>query len=364
MKNTIKGIGRGGKNTAINKLWSLLCKLQVLKLASLLILITACATFGIGDPLPPPENVRLTQTVVPRAITVTWNAVEEATEYEVQVVGVGRWTTKETAFTTPSNVTIAPDRNYEVRVTANKKAITGEQSPAVAIRTSPATPVERLPVPSNVTVTANAWNSVTITWGASAGATGYRITQGSNTWTVRGTTHTINDLNGDTNYSFVVTPLLNNDAGTSARAASVRTPLSPQQQATADQRARDQAAAAEREREAQAAETARIASLNSNINFQRLRGEWTAPAGNDGIARTLIFPNDAGSDVSFQSTGTPIRGRLQTITPNHVSVGDSRSGYSFNYSISGNTLTITNFQLRAVGITQAVNVNNVTYTKR
>ncbi|MCL2721756.1 MAG: fibronectin type III domain-containing protein [Treponema sp.] len=359
MKNTKKGIGIDGKDAAVTNLWSLLRKLQVLKLTGMIILITSCATFGIGKSLPPPENVTLTQTVGPRSITVTWNAVKDATEYEVQIAGLGRWTTKETRFTTPSNVTVAPDRNYDVRVSANKRSIKGDQSSAVSIRTSPATPVERLPVPSNVTVTATSWNSVTITWGASAGATGYRVTQGSNTWTVTDTSQTVTNLNGNTNYSFVVTPLLNNDAGTSARSVSVRTPMSPQQQAAEEQRIREQEAAAERQRQAAAAEEARIAALTNNVNFQRLRGEWVM------LQDSLFFPNDAGSDVVFSGGGgSAIRLKLQSITANEVILGDTRSGITFNYSLSGNILTITNFRMALLGSWRATDMYNGEYRRR
>ena len=327
------------------------------------LMIVACATFGIGDPLPPPENVRLTQTVGPRTITVTWDKVEGATEYVVRIAGLGNFTVeKETKFTLTSTerLPIRPATNYEVRVAANKKAIKGEGSPGVTLTTLPATPAERLPVPSNVTATANAWNSVTVRWGASTGATGYRVTQGTNTWTVTGTSHTVTNLNGDTSYSFVVTPLVNNDAGTSARAVSVRTPMSPQQQAAAEQRAAQQAAAAA-EREAQAAaEAARIAALNSNANFQRLIGSWHSADG------YITIPNNADSDAisSMAGGGGTIRGKIQTVTANQVVVGDNRTGFTFNYSISGNTLTVTNFTTRAGGFTQASPLRNVTYTKR
>jgi len=355
MKNTMKGLRIGGMDAAVTNLWSLLCKLQVLKLAGMLILITSCATFGIGTPLSPPENVTLTQAVGPRSITVTWNAVDEATEYEVQLVGVGKWTTKGTTFTTPAGTAIAPDRNYEVRVNANKKAIIGEQSPAVTIRTSPATPAERLPVPANVTATANAWNSVTVRWGASTGATGYRITQGSNTWTVTGTSHTITNLSGDTTYSFTVTPLINNDAGTSARAVSVKTPMSPQQQAAAEQRAREQEAAAERQRQAEAAEAARIAGILNHQNFQRLTGFW------QGRGYSLAFSNEGGVPV-IKYDGNPLN--IQTLTANQIIAGDSRAGLSFNYTISGNVLTITNFSFALLGSQRPNDSYNGEYRKQ
>lgn len=324
--------------------------------------VTSCATFGIGPKLPPPENITVTQTVSPRTITVTWDAVEGATEYEVQIVGLVRRTVKGTTFTLTSdsnNTVIAPARDYDVRVAANKRAIEGNRSPAVSILTLPATPAERLPVPADVTATANSWNSITIRWGASTGATGYRITQGANTWTATGTSHTVTDLNGDTNYSFVVTPLINNEAGTSARAVSVRTPLSPQQQAAADQRARDQAAraaAAEREREAEAA---RITALNNNANFQRLRGEWTKQQD------YIIFPDDANSDVRASHSGaSPIIGKLQTITANEIIVGDTRAGFTFNYTLSGNVLTISNFRVGLLGSWRAADLYNGEYRKR
>jgi len=342
MKNTIKNLGIAALVTAI-----------------IVLAAVSCATFGIGTPLSPPENITLTQTVGPRTITVTWNAVKDATEYEVILAGVGRWTTRETRFTIPNNVTIAPDRNYDVRVIANNRAIKGDESPAVSIRTSPATPVERLPVPSNVTATANSWDSITVTWGASAGATGYRVTQGSNTWTVTGTSHTVTNLNGNTSYSFVVAPLLNNDAGSSARAVSVRTPMSPQQQAAEEQRIRDQEAAAQRQREAEAAEAARITALTNNVNFQRLRGEWVM------LQDSLFFPDDAGSDVVFSGGGaSAIRLKLQSITANEVVLGDTRSGITFNYSLSGNTLTITNFRMAFLGSWRATDMYNGEYRRR
>jgi hypothetical protein len=290
---------------------------------------------------------------------VTWDAVPEATEYVVQIVGLTRSTVRGTTFTLTSdgNTTIAPARNYDVRVAANKRAIEGNYSPSVSVTTLPATPAERLPVPSNVTATATSWNSITVTWGASAGATGYRVTQGTNTWTVTGTSHTVTSLAGNTSYSFVVTPLINNEAGTSARSVSVTTPRSPQQQAEADQRARDQAAAAERQTQAAAAEEARITALNNNANFQRLRGEWS------GDGNVWTFPNNANDDIIVRG-GSTLRGKLTSITANEVVVGTNRDGFTFNYAISGDTLTVTNFRMRAIGIEAASDLYNGTYRRR
>ena len=123
------------------------------------------------------------------------------------------------------------------------------------------------------------------------------------------------------------------------------------------------AAAAEAQRAAQAAaaaeaaraEEARLAAIRNNANYQRLLGSW------QGQGQSLTFRNDGNVPVLLFDGNTY---NVQTVTANQVTTGDNRAGISFNYTLSGNTLTVTNFTMRAVGIERATPLYNGTYTKR
>jgi hypothetical protein len=75
------------------------------------------------------------------------------------------------------------------------------------------------PTPTGLTVTGVTSSSVSLSWNASSGATGYKVYQGSNVTTVSGTTATVSGLSASTTYSFAVSAT--NSAGESPKSGTV-----------------------------------------------------------------------------------------------------------------------------------------------
>ncbi len=75
------------------------------------------------------------------------------------------------------------------------------------------------PTPTGLTVTGTTSSSVSLSWNASSGATGYKVYRGTNVTTVTGTSATIGGLAASTTYSFTVSAT--NSAGESAKSAPV-----------------------------------------------------------------------------------------------------------------------------------------------
>jgi hypothetical protein len=75
------------------------------------------------------------------------------------------------------------------------------------------------PTPTGLTVTGTTSSSVSLSWNASSGATGYKVYRGTNVTTVTGTSATIGGLAASTTYSFSVSAT--NANGESAKSASV-----------------------------------------------------------------------------------------------------------------------------------------------
>src|SRR6266545_409362 len=90
--------------------------------------------------------------------------------------------------------------------------------------TGPGGTVTVPPTPTGLTVTGTTSSSVSLSWNASAGATGYKVYRGTNVTTVTGTSATISGLNAATTYTFTVSAT--NAAGESAKSAplTVSTP--------------------------------------------------------------------------------------------------------------------------------------------
>ena len=90
--------------------------------------------------------------------------------------------------------------------------------------TGPGGTVTVPPTPTGLTVTGTTSSSVSLSWNASAGATGYKVYRGTSVTTVTGTSATISGLNAATTYTFTVSAT--NAAGESAKSAplTVSTP--------------------------------------------------------------------------------------------------------------------------------------------
>ena len=109
-----------------------------------------------------PKN--LTTRTTATSITLTWNAVDGSTGYDVEADGV---VIDNGVNTTYTNTGLQPGTNHVYRVRARNAAGTGEWSTNISTITLPAVPV-------NVIATATT-NSITLTWDAVDGASGYDV---------------------------------------------------------------------------------------------------------------------------------------------------------------------------------------------
>ena len=225
-----------------------------------------------------------------------------------------------------------------------------------------------LAAPQNVTAVQSAvtppWRSITVTWAAVEGADRYRVTSiapsGASLDTeVRGTSHTFNNNQPGMEMRYEVTALRGKrDVSPKSERVSVRTSAETQADITARAEARAQAEAAAAARaaaaeQARVAEANRIAAIENSPAFQQAIGTWRNQKD------TITFPNRLnGSFVVSGRTGT-----ITSFTNNAVTVdfGGGRFGIlTFNYSISGNRLTVSNYIMGGVAV---ADMNGV-YTKQ
>jgi len=228
---------------------------------------------------------------------------------------------------------------------------------------------EPLAAPQNVTATETEVRPpvriVTVSWSAVPGAERYMVYQisasGSSTSReVRGTSHTITEMPGTEINVEVVALRGRREVGPKSARVTVRTSPETQAEITArtEQAAREAAASAARAaaaEEARAADAARIAAIENTPQFQQLRGNWRKGQ------ETFTFPQRLNQDFSYSlHRGT---GKITTFASNSVTVdfGGGRLGIvTFNYALSGNTVTISNWTQGGVAIEQM----NGVYTKQ
>jgi len=229
-----------------------------------------------------------------------------------------------------------------------------------------------LAAPQNVTAAESAvtppWRSITVTWAAVEGADRYMVYQisadGSSTGTeAKGTSYIFNHHFPGREFSYEVTALRGRrDVSPKSARVSVRT--SPETQADitarAEEAARAAAASAARTAAAEEAarvEAARIAAIENTPQFQQLRGSWRK--GRD----TIRFPERISHDCYIDVVGATRSGKITTFASNSVTVdtGGGRLGIvTFNYAISGNSLTVSNFTMGG----QPIADMNGVYTKQ
>ena len=148
-----------------------------------------------------PTNVKA--TAGDKQVTVTWNAVENATQYRVQRLNGNTWGTVATPKTNSfTNTGLANGTSYSYRVLAY---VDGKWSGASAVVT--AAPKGSI-IPQNVKATAGN-KQVKLTWTAVSGATQYRVQRlNGNTWgtvaTPKTNSFTNTGLTNGTSYSYRV----------------------------------------------------------------------------------------------------------------------------------------------------------------
>ena len=146
------------------------------------------------------------------SITLTWEAVEGATSYNIYSTAAGNVPAVTATEYTYEGLTAGTQYCFEV--TAENAA--GESyDAAYACATTEEAPVEPEPVapaaPTNVVATADGQNSIIVTWDAVEGATDYYVYKGGQMWanTSGATTYTENGLDAGTQYCFAVQAVAN-----------------------------------------------------------------------------------------------------------------------------------------------------------
>jgi len=166
-----------------------------------------------------PTNVNATATA--NSVTVSWTAVTGATSYEVLINGVTHTVTGGTS-TSRTITGLTPGTNYNYQVRAVNASGASAYSAVRSIMTLPA-------VPANVSATATA-NSVTVSWTAVTGATGYEILFNGIIHTVPGgtsTSRTITGLTPGTNYTYQVRAVNASGAGAYSSVRTISTLPNP-----------------------------------------------------------------------------------------------------------------------------------------
>ncbi|MBQ9874769.1 MAG: hypothetical protein IJM30_09925, partial [Thermoguttaceae bacterium] len=146
--------------------------------------------------LATPENLAYTATT--DSITLTWDAVEGATGYTVNFDLGGEYTTTETTLTISE---LAANTSHVVSVIATGENVYASQPASLDVATED---YATLATPENLAYTATT-DSITLTWDAVEGATGYTIYfDAGGEYTTTDTTYTIGNLSVNSEYSVAV----------------------------------------------------------------------------------------------------------------------------------------------------------------
>ena len=174
-------------------------------------------TSSIGTP----TGVRATATST-SSITVSWNSVSGATGYNIYRNISGSYTQVGTSTTTSYTDTgLTADTTYYYRVTASTSAGESSQSGNVSATTS------SISTPTGMRFFYNSATSVTVSWNAVSGVTGYRIYRNESLiGTSESASYTDTGLSTATTYYYQVSAY--SSGGESRRSGySTRTPNSP-----------------------------------------------------------------------------------------------------------------------------------------
>ena len=139
--------------------------------------------------------VNITAVPLRDSVTLTWDTVRGATGYDVKFNGTVR-NVKEPLITITG---LKPETNYTYSVCSRYSTAASLYSTERTVKTLPGAPA----VPANVTASATV-NSVTISWSAVSGATGYDVACGNQSYQTTGTSITIKNLSSNTDYTYQV----------------------------------------------------------------------------------------------------------------------------------------------------------------
>lgn len=146
-------------------------------------------------------------------VTLTWNAVSEATGYDVLFNG----TTYPVAGTSKTITGLKPNTSYTYAVRSKNAEGSGSYSVTGTVTTSPSSP------PTPIIETNE--NSVTISWNAVAGAVSYDVIFKNTTYNVIGTSKKFSGLLPNEEYTYQIRS--NNADGSSSYSASKKVNTSP-----------------------------------------------------------------------------------------------------------------------------------------
>ena len=212
---------------------------------------------------------------------------------------------------------------------------------------------------------------ITAKWDAVEGATRYRVTLNRGNTKVadlntNNTTLTINSSNLPQNQSLLpstiytvrVSALIGSVVGASSPEIRIMTGL----ETAAEKAARERQTAEEAQK--RAAEEAKVAHITNSPAFQSLIGTWSKDVGSNIIKTndTVTFPKNASEDVVVSRNN--IRFKVLSISENQITMGDSSNSLTLQFSISGNTLTVSNATTTMSLFRSMVTQLNGTYTKR
>ncbi len=164
-------------------------------------------------PNPPAAPLTVSATATANSVTVSWNAVSGATNYDVLFNG----TTYNVTGNSRTFTGLASDTNYNYAVRAKNAGGSSAYSTTKTVRTLT---IPNPPgVPTNVNATATE-DSVTVSWSAVSGATSYDVSLNGIIYNVTGTSKTITGLISDTSYNYAVCA---KNAGGSSAYSSMKT---------------------------------------------------------------------------------------------------------------------------------------------
>ncbi len=251
--------------------------------------------FYNNKPLDVPQNVRATADI--SSVTVSFSAVARATSYDIlfdnTVYNVTSLSRRFTGLTPKSRHT------YAVR--AKNSSRTGAYSSKQTITTG----VQMPAVPSNVKKTATE-TSVTISWGAVSGATGYDLLFNGTTYAVSGTSKSFTSLTAGRSYPFAVR----------SRNADGNSAYTPQASVTTPPRA--------------------PASISATSTANSVTISWNAVSGASGY---LVRCGSASYDVSASGTSYTVTGLAQNTSYSYQICCKSADGTG-NYSSSRTIKTL------------------------
>ncbi len=137
------------------------------------------------------------------SVTLKWSAVSGATGYYVQQYKSGKWTTVATVTTNSAKLSASANTVYKYRVLAytavSSTKYSGSASAEVSVRTKPAKP-------SSLAKKSATASTITLSWKAVSGATGYEIydSNGKKVAATTKTSYTIKSLAVNKSYKYKV----------------------------------------------------------------------------------------------------------------------------------------------------------------